>query len=250
MGRKIQKKPRKPKIRIMFPVKLGLILALLFVLTAAVRINFKLTSITFEGSTKYTDEELKELILPKGKSKLSFMLYLENKFGNEVTIPFVERYDVEMVDKNAVKVQVYEKTVIGCVEVMGGYMYFDKDGIIVESVNEPLEGIPIISGLKFSKIVLHEELEVQKKSIFEIILNLTRLINKNELLVDKVYFNSNLEVTLYSNDCKILLGKRDTYDVQIAALKSVLRSAEGMKLSFDMRNYTEKNTDIIATPIE
>ncbi|MBE5961498.1 MAG: cell division protein FtsQ [Lachnospiraceae bacterium] len=248
MGRKIQKKPRKRKIT--FPVKLVLILALLFILTAVVRINFKLTSITFEGSTRYTDEELKALILPNGKSELSFMLYLESKFGNEVTIPFVERYDVDMVDKNSVRIQVYEKTVIGCVEVMGGYMYFDKDGIIVESVNEPLDGIPIISGLKFSKIVLHEELEVQKKSIFEVILNLTRLINKNELLVDKVYFNSSLEVTLYSNDCRILLGKRDTYDVQIAALKSVLKSAEGMKLSFDMRNYTEKNTDIIATPIE
>ena len=42
--------------------------------------------------------------------------------------------------------RVYEKSVAGYVEYMGRYMYFDQDGIVVESSETRTEGIPQVTG--------------------------------------------------------------------------------------------------------
>ena len=46
-------------------------------------------------------------------------------------------------------ITVYEKAVIGYIRYMGCNMYFDKDGIVVESSTETFEKVPEIIGLKF-----------------------------------------------------------------------------------------------------
>ena len=53
----------------------------------------------------------------------------------------------------------------------GSYLYFDRDGIVVESSRIKLEDIPVITGLNFSRIVLHEQLKVQKEEMFTVILS-------------------------------------------------------------------------------
>lgn len=55
----------------------------------------------------------------------------------------------------------FEKSVVGYVSNMSSYMYFDKDGIIVESSSEQLPGVPWITGLEYGKILLYEPLEVK-----------------------------------------------------------------------------------------
>ena len=58
-----------------------------------------------------------------------------------------------------VEVIVYEKSVVGYVSYMNSRMYFDKDGIIVESTSETLPGVPKIAGLSFGHIVLHQRFQ-------------------------------------------------------------------------------------------
>ena len=69
-------------------------------------------------------------------------------------IPFIEKYEIDYVDKQTARVRVHEKRVTGCVIIMGRYMFFDKDGIIVETSMARMEGIPVVSGLEFNEIVL------------------------------------------------------------------------------------------------
>jgi cell division protein FtsQ len=134
---------------------------------------------------------------------------------------------------------VYDKKIIGCIEFMGDYLYFDKDGIIVESTSNMLSDIPLIKGLKFKKIVLNEKLEVQKDELFDIILNLTQQIEKRELNVKTISFNNNYEVTLNLGDIKAMLGKRSTYDVILSKLKNIVAEAKGKKLTIDMSTGTD-----------
>ena len=49
---------------------------------------------------------------------------------------------------------------------MSSYMYFDKDGIIVESSVEQLPGVPWITGLDFGHIILHQPLPVADPDTF------------------------------------------------------------------------------------
>src|SRR5690606_26754014 len=153
-------------------------------------------SITIKGVTRYTPEEIQGKIIQTKYDNNTLLLYIRLKYFTEINIPFIEDIDLEILDNHSVNIIVYEKKVTGCVNFLGEYLYFDKDGIVVESSAKRLEDIPQIKGLKFDKIILHEKLEVQKDELFDIILNLTQLIDKYELDIDTISFNSKYEVTV------------------------------------------------------
>lgn len=248
MERRAQRNHKSPYNKPLY--KLATICLVLVFLCLLFILNFRIKNVIVEGSSRYSENEIKEHLMTERTDNISFLFYLRQKLSHKKEIPFVETYDVEFVDKNTVKIQVYEKLVIGCVEVMGGYMYFDKDGMVVESSNEKLSDVPEIKGLKYNQVVLYEQLEVQKSNLYDTILNLTKLIHLHELPVQTIIFNSSLEVTMECDGNIALFGKKNTYDEQIAVLESLLKSAGVEKYTFDLRNYSKNDTTIIAKPLE
>ena len=113
----------------------------------------------------------------------------------------------------------------------------------MESNTEQLEGIPVIEGVNFTKMNLHEKLEVKEsdEDIFERIVGVSQLLSKYEIDTDKVVFDSKKRVTLYVGDIRVSLGKRDMYDEQIAELSKLLPKAIKKKLKgeLDMENFQE-----------
>lgn len=205
---------------------------------------YRLKNITVEGLTRYTEEEFLE------KLELGFLtsitpLYCLSDSLAQKEIPFVEKYEITYVDQQSAKVTVHEKRVTGCVVIMGRYMYFDKDGIVVESSDSRVAGIPVITGLEFNEIVLYKELQVQKQSLFNTILELTRLIEQNHIEVEEISFDSTYEVTLYLENITVLLGKKTSYDEELNALEGILASIGGRTGTLDMRNYTKENGEVI-----
>lgn len=205
----------------------------------------RLKTVETEGLTRYTAEEFKAMTSKHVLLNNTMFYYLKNSFFPQKNIPFVESYEVSYADGHTVKILVHEKLVIGCVQIMGRYLYFDKDGIVVESTSQRLEHIPLIVGLEFDEIVLYEPLKVQKKSLFSTILQLTKLLQEYEIDAERVSFDSNYLVTLYCGDIKVLLGKKEVYDEQIAGLQSILRVANGRSGTLDMQNYSKENPDVI-----
>lgn len=124
-------------------------------------------------------------------------------------------------------------------------MFFDKDGIVVETADSLLEGVPVINGLKFDEIVLYKKLNVQKQSLFDTILELTRLAEQKNIVTNEISFDSNYAVTLYLDDITVLLGKRTSYDEQINALSGILESLQGRTGVIDMQNYSKENGEVI-----
>lgn len=210
--------------------------------------NLKTVSIT--GSTHYSEEQLKQEILTSKTDGNAILFYLRITYGKKPSIPFVEEITASLADLHTVKLRVYEKPVIGCMQYMGSYMYFDKDGIIVESAQEKLEGVPFVTGLEFNSFVLHSRMDTTKQELFPVILQLTQLIQKFGLKVDTIQFNEDSEVLLKSGQNEVLLGKRDTYDEQMAELKNLLPKADGKKLLINMKEFVEGQEKIVARPIE
>lgn len=221
--------------------------------------TFHLKTVTVVGSERYTPEQIKEQLIKTKTDTNALLLYLKYQYFTEFKLPFIEKIDLDLKDNNTIKVQVYEKRVTGCVEFMSDYLYFDKDGIIVESSRERLKDIPLIKGLKFNRIILHEKLEVQKDELFQVILNITQQIEKYELDISTIRFNKAYEVSVESGKVSALLGKRKTYDEVLSELKNVLASAEGeltgilqtmeeAELEIDMRNFKKGTDSIIAKP--
>lgn len=210
--------------------------------------NLKTVSIT--GSSHYSEKELKQEILSSKTDGNTILFYLRMKYGRKTSIPFVEDITVKFVDRNTVKLHVYEKPVIGCIQYMGSYMYFDKDGIMVESSEKKLGGVPFVTGLSFNSFVLHSKMDTNKKELFPVILGLTRLIQKFGLKVDTIQFSEDSQVLIKSGENEILLGKRDNYDEQMAELKNLLPEAKGKKVLINMRDFVEGQEKIVAKPIE
>ena len=147
---------------IILAVILGIAL-LIGILFFAVRIK----EIDVTGNKQYTEEEIIDLLFDEKWSMNSAYCYYENQFREKKSIPFIEDYKIEFQSPTKVRVVVYEKSVVGYVSYMSSYMYFDKDGIIVESSSEQLDGIPWVTGMEFGHIVLHQPLPVEKQAIFE-----------------------------------------------------------------------------------
>ena len=78
-----------------------------------------------------------------------------------------------VVDPHTIKIEVYEKALAGYVEYLDRFMYFDRDGIVVESSTERTNGIPLVAGLSFDHVVLYQPLPVEDMGIFQDILNIS-----------------------------------------------------------------------------
>ena len=237
------RKFRKKK-RYGFLKKVLILVLLLGVALLAINLLFRIDKVTVEGSNRYTEDEIKEFVLADQLDYNSLYLYLKYKYSEQEKIPFIQKISIKMVSRHEVKIRVYEKGVTGCVEFMGEYMYFDKDGIIVESASEKESDVPLITGLSFTRIALHQQLLVQKQQLFEVILNLTQLIRKYELTVDKITFDSSFNVTLTCGNIYVLLGQHDFYDEPIANLKNILEKLDNRNLTLDMKNYQSGDTVI------
>lgn len=226
------------------------LLLFLFVLALLVwGYNFtRLKELEISGLTRYTKEEFFSMTAEQLLQRNTFGYLISNRLATKDDIPFVESYEVEYLTLHTVRVQVHEKLVTGCVQLMGRFLYFDKDGIVVESSEERLSDIPLVTGLKFHEIVLYEPLTVQKQSLFQTILNLTRLIQEYEIKADQISFDSNYYVTLSCGSMEVLLGRRKVYDEQIAALQGILAAVGDRTGIVDMQNYSKEHQDVILKP--
>ncbi len=205
---------------------------------------YRLKNIMVEGLTRYTEEEFIQKLDQSFFTSVTPFFCLSDTFSQK-EIPFVEQYEIDYVDRQTARIRVHEKRVTGCVMIMGRYMFFDKDGIVVESSDSRIEGIPVITGLEFDEIILYRELQVQKQSLFNTILNLTRLIELNQISVQEISFDSGYAVTLSLENVTVLLGKRTSYDEVINALSGILDSIGDRTGTLDMRTYTVENGEVI-----
>ena len=130
---------------------IGVILAILVILLVLV-FSIRIKDVEVSGNKQYTKEQIESLLFDGKWSRNSAFCYYQNRFKEHKSIPFIEEYKINFKSPTKVEVVVFEKSVVGCVSYMSSYMYFDKDGIIVESSSEQLPGVPVITGLEFGHL--------------------------------------------------------------------------------------------------
>ena len=205
---------------------------------------FRITSVVVEGNIHYSTDQITEMVMSSDFSDNSVFLSMQYHNKSITDVPFVERIDVSVVDRQTVKITVYEKALAGYVQYLGSYMYFDKDGIVVESSNVLTPGIPEVSGLKFNHVVLHEALPVENEEIFQEILNITNLLNKHGLSATKIQFDSLYDVSLHFGKVRVIMGEDADMDQIIMHLTGILPHLEGKSGVLHMENFSESNKDI------
>ena len=222
------------------------IAAVIIILSFVMSFTMIKTTIIDEGSN-YTKKEIENMVIDGMMDHNSIYLFLKYRYSEQEKIPFIEYIDVSWVNATTVKIKVYDKKIIGCTNYMNQFIYFDKDGLVIETSTKRQRTIPYITGLNFKEVTLHNKIKVQDDEIFNTILAVTQQISKYNLDIGEINFDKKNNITLYSGDITILLGKKETYDEQLAKLQNMLVEAKkkNLKGTLHMENYVEGQNRII-----
>lgn len=247
--KKRKSKDKQEKIRFSRSKRIGILVSVCLILLALfiggyiyIVQNYTITTVYVEGNIHYTNEEIMEMVMGGRYGHNSLFLSLKYRDKGIDNIPFIQTMDVSIEAKDTVRIMVYEKALAGYVSYLGRYVYFDKDGIVVETSQEKTAGIPQVTGLSFDHVILHEPLPVEKPEVFDEILNISQQLSKYSLSADKIYFDSNYQVTLIFGDAKIAIGDSQDIDEKIMTLQYLLPSLVGKSGTLDMREYSEDTT--------
>lgn len=226
---------------------MGIWIGAAVVLAAAiVMLCIPIRTIRFTGNSRYTSQELEEMLFPDRWDRNPVFCYFQDRFQPHRQIPFVQDYKLVFHSPFEVEVIVYEKSIVGYVSSMSSYMYFDKDGIIVESSSSRLEGVPEITGLKFSQLILYKPLPVQDPDVFQQILNLTQQLTLYQIQADEISYDSSGNASLHLGKMEVSLGKDENVDSKISVLSDILRDNPqlvNMEGVLELENYDDSGLE-------
>ena len=218
------------------------VIVLLLILIGLFSLQIKTVTVT--GNVRYTQEQITEMLFPDKVSRNPVVCYLKDHFQEHVEIPFVQDYKIEFQGLNKVEIIVYEKSVVGYVSYMSSYMYFDREGIVVESSGRKLEGIPWITGMDLGRVVLYQPLPVADRRIFEEILNLTQQLSLYEIQADQIRFDAYNQPVLTIGQMEVILESMGNIDSKLSVLNDILTDQpqlRGIRGTLELGDYSETN---------
>lgn len=207
---------------------------------------FRVTEVTVEGNTYYSQDEVAKEFQDNvlEHNVLSFLLM--DKLSLTPELPYVREYEITYPSVNHVHIRLYEKTIVAGIAYINQYIYFDNEGMVLETSDEPKEGIPLFETKSLTTFSRYSKIHMEDTGLLEQILNLANLFVHYNVNWDRVKFNDKNEVLLYAGDITVKLGKRENYDEQISALAGILEQAQKKKLkgTIDLSGYDAKGTVI------
>lgn len=227
------------------------VLAVVLLVVACLFI-FRVKRVTIEGNTFYSETEMAEMFQTNIMEKNLLTFWLMDRFSLTPELDFVREYEISYPSLNEVHIKLYEKTIVAGIAYSNQYIYFDKDGVVLQSTDQPAKGIPLFESKGMTTFTLYSKIEMEDEDLLKQIMNLANLFVHYEITWDKVKFNAENEAFLYIDDIKVNLGKKDNYDEQISALASILEKLQKQNRSgeIDMTNYKVKGTVILKQPKE
>lgn len=206
---------------------------------------FTVREITIEGSDKYTYDELYNYIFADRNDKNTLLFMYTDKKAPAIEIPFIAKVSVDVQWPDKIAVTVYEKSIVGYVNYKGSNMYFDKDGVIVESSAERFAEVPEVEGLNYDYIVMYDKLDVPDDGIFNRLNDFSQYLKKYEIPVDKIKIINDNEFSVRIDDVNVLLGNYDnSMPDKLYELKCMIPEFEGLSGTLHLEDYDGTQDDI------
>jgi hypothetical protein len=211
---------------------------------------FRVKKVSIEGNTYYSQRQMAEMFQTNIFEKNILTFWLLDKLSLTPRLDFVREYEVTYPNVNEIHIKLYEKAIVAGIAYSKQYIYFDKDGMVLQSADQAVEGIPLFEPDSMTTFTLYRKIQMEDGDRLGQIINLANLFQHYRIQWDKVKFGENSEVYLYCGDIRVDLGKKDNYDEQISALASILEQMqkEKKKGTIDMSSYEVKGTVILRQP--
>lgn len=232
--------------------KIGLYILLILILLIAVGVFivmnvFTVENVVVEGNELYSSTQIENMVLNDEYSWNSLYVDLKYRFMDIGEVPFVDTMEVSLDNPHTVHIKVYEKGMLGYLYInsIGQNAYFDKDGFVVETSTEVIDGVPKITGISCEEVVLYEKLQLENSDILRDLLNLTQTLKKYNLLPDEIQYDSNMEPVLYYGTIQVKIGSEDNLSQKVVRLSIILPQLDGLSGTLHLETWTPETTDII-----
>ena len=232
--------------------KIGLYILLILILLIAAGVFivmnvFTVENVVVEGNELYSSTQIETMVLNDEYSWNSLYVDLKYRFVDIGEVPFVDTMEFSLDNPHTIHIKVYEKGMLGYLYInsIGQNAYFDKDGFVVETSTEVIDGVPKITGISCEEVVLYEKLQLENSDILRDLLNLTQTLKKYNLLPDEIQYDSNMEPVLYYGTIQVKIGSEDNLSQKVVRLSIILPQLDGLSGTLHLETWTPETTDII-----
>lgn len=229
---------KKTKKITAYIVGLGLLAAAVVFFT-----YYKVDSVQVRGTTHYSDEEVKKMVLRgplASNSVLAPMIYSTTDTDD---VAFVDAFKVTQINRNTICISVKEKKPVGCIHYLDSYVFFDRNGIFVEGSKTRDESVPYFDGIQVNSVVMDEKLDIKGDSVLNTAVALSTIFQKNEMIPDHIQFDSSYSISLIYGDITVQLGKDEDLEEKMTRVIAILPKLTGKKGILHMESVsTDTNT--------
>lgn len=206
-------------------------------LTLSILLLTYVQKIEVSGTEISTDDEIIAWIQEDALTANSLYTIWKYNMSSYEQPVYLEKVQVSLGAPWKVCVEVQEKEIIAGVLYKKSYVYFDDEGLIMQILPEKREDVPIVENVTVKKAELFETLTVENEKIFSYVAEITKGVQKNELVYDRLVWEDD-SMNLYFGEVCVQLGKMN-FDVKLAELPGILVDLEGKEGILHMEHYSE-----------
>lgn len=240
-----RRKRREHRLWVRIVKKLAVFIGLIAIIGGTYFWGFSLKTVNVYGNSRYSDEEILNFVHYHEYPKNTLYFYWQNRHDITEGIPFIDRISVSIENPSTIGVSVEEKIIVGCVEDNGVYMFFDTDGIVLESSTERQQDVPLINGLHIENAGLNQKLPIEDETLCKTLLELTELLNRYGMSVSEIDYKEDQTLLMHYNDIKVALGTGKNLEDKMNVLKDLEVNLEGLKGTLHLENYNSTKDSII-----
>ena len=202
-------------------------------------VYFRVENVEVMGSSHYTDEEVREMILRgpmASNSVLAPLLYSQDEVED---VLFVEGFSVTQLNRNTIAISVKEKQPVGCIPYLDSYIYFDRTGVFIEGSRQRDESVPYFDGIQVNRVVMGEKLPIKGDTVLNTAVALATIFQKNQMIPDHIQFDNNYQISLLYGDITVMLGKDRYLEDKMTRVIAILPMIEGKKGILHVESVTD-----------
>ena len=237
-------------------IKLGVVLAVL-VFILVFLLMFKVENIVVTGNDRYTEDEIKSLVINEDSFNNTVLFCLVNKKIETPDVPLLESVEVIYVDRNTIQLKANEKLTIGMFRVGDKVCCIDQDGVVIEILDytesEQLD-LPLIHDLAV-KGTVGQKIEADD-GVINTLHALMSSFERYEIMPDDIYIEDELEdeddeesviktYTLGFADIRIKLGADELLEEKMRRAAAILPHLYGKSGTLHLETYDEDTENII-----
>ena len=209
---------------------------------------FRVGKIQVYGNDHHSPEEISsDLIGNVFMKNTVYMLwkYRDGRIPDDM--PYLESLHVQLKSPSRLDVHVTEKQPVAYLDV-GGHVYIDQEGTVLEITDETYAGIPIVTGAAVEEPLLYQKLPAQSGAQLRTILSLTQLLSYQGVTTDEIRFGENMEITIFAGSIEIQLGQDEYLEEKVANLAKILPRLDGQSGTLHLEGFTGRNEQVPFTP--